>query len=389
MRLAIVRCSSYQVSITSYNVQEIGLAKALLAYGISTDIFMASNGLSTPREQVACASDLGSVRTIGLPYMQLPGRQAFFPGVFRMLNKGLYALIQVHEYPLIMAGLIAIYGARKDLPVLLCQGMYRDYTTRSASVFQHLYDIFILPLLRKKVAACLAKTGSAAAYMKRKGFDSVYRCPVGLDVSAYENLADVKCPLDRFGIPDKAQILLYVGVLEPRRNVDFLIRILSCMNAGFPELYLLIIGDGPDAGMLLNTVRLIGLEDRVVFGGRILQSQMPMVYRLADILVLPSSYEIYGMVILEAMYFGVPVISSCTAGPEEIIENGVNGILVPDLRTESWIPPIMRLLSDAGYANEIKRKARIRIEEDLVWDKAARCYHRVYQSVLDGKAEAK
>ena len=124
--------------------------------------------------------------------------------------------------------------------------------------------------------------------------------------SSYE-LKDWKSELS---ITDK-KILLYVGTLEQRRNPLFLLEVLEHLSTDF---VLLIVGDGDLRHEMEREIKQKQLQNRCFMLGKRNQKELPSLYKAADLFLLASEYEIYGMVILEAMYFGIPTITTNLAG---------------------------------------------------------------------------
>lgn len=383
-KLAIVRSSSTLLSLSNYNIQEIGLANALLEFNISSDIYLAGKEAKVVIEPLQNKDGKG-VRLIYLPYKKLPGRQAIFPDLIKSIGNEKYDLIQVHEDSQITSCLIALYGAKKKIPVVLCQGMYQNYDRLIPKLFQFVYDKTVLNILRNNVACCIAKTRKAKYYLEKKGFTEISVCPVGLDIRKLIS-GDESNFRELHQISASMKIVLYVGVIEPRRNVDFIIRVFYELSKLRNDICLVIAGEGPDKSKCDELSKSLRINDKILFLGKVPQKQLKSIYKAADVFLLPSKYEIYGMALMEAMYFGIPVIASLTAGPEEIIESGVNGFIVPDLQIDKWKNHLQELLSDSSLANIFRYNARRRIEKVFLWKKTAPCFLNIYLKALSGKS---
>ena len=173
---------------------------------------------------------------------------------------------------------------------------------------------------------------------------------------------------------------MYVGVQEPRRNPCFLVDVLSKL----PEEYvLLLVGAGPQIEEVNRRIASLHLTDRVLQLGKMPQSELPSLYEACDLFLLASSYEIYGMVLLEAMYFGLPVVSTLTAGSDCIIENGKDSIIMPRLDSGDWSCEIVGLLSDRQRYKAMKEAARNKIRNNLVWNKTVDEFLSLYRSALE------
>jgi glycosyltransferase involved in cell wall biosynthesis len=386
-KMAIIRSSSYVLSQDSYNIQEIGLAKALLALGVSTDVYMAGN---TKRPAVSTVfENNGEIARLHLlPHLRLPGRQAIFPDLYKLMDEHDYDLLQVHEESQITSVHVALYGRSRSIPVVLCQGMYREYYGVIKRLVQTIYDMTMLRLLRKNTSLCIAKTGWARNYLHTKNLENVRVCPVGLDTGKFAEYEPVDW-MDRYGVRKDEKVLLYVGIIEKRRRVHGLINTLRNLLHGRQDLYLFIAGDGPDRARCEKLVAQLNLRGKVLFLGKIPQKQLPSLYKAAYLFLMPSRYEIYGMVMLESMYFGTPVVSTATAGSDEVITDGVDGMVLNSSNIDAWEQAIDGLLSNRDRRNEMGMRARETVLSKYTWDRASLQYHDAYLSAIrDYRKEA-
>ena len=136
---------------------------------------------------------------------------------------------------------------------------------------------------------------------------------------------------ERLGVTEPG-VVLYVGRLEPLKGLDILVRAVADL-AMADTTRLLVVGGDPDSdelvGELGSLARSVGVAERVTFAGSVPQQELPWYYSAADVLVLPSHYESFGMVALEAMACGTPVVVSRVGGLKTFVRNGESGYLVP------------------------------------------------------------
>lgn len=383
LRLAIVRPSAHVIGPEDYNLQEAGLAGALLDFMVDTDIYMAGN-VKRPLAETVLEKDGFRVRLIRLPFGRLPGRQGVMPSLFGFLKEGRYDLIQVQEYGQIMSYAVALYGKKRGTPVVLCQGMYEDYKgvfPRTAQIF---FEALFLKAMRGNVSSAMAKTSLAAKYLGMKGFKDVVVCPVALDSGKFEDAAE-KDWRDALGIPAGSKIMLYVGVMEPRRNVDFLIGLAGEVSKKLPGSRLLIAGEGPEGERLKRKAAGLVPEGCVHFLGKVPQRMLPSLYKSADVFLMPSGYEIFGMAILEAMHFGLPVLTTPTAGAMETVVDGESGIILKGLETEDWLDAVMGLFSNPELFADMGRNAARRAGEFFTWGYASRGFLKAYVEAVRKK----
>ncbi|GFO53878.1 glycosyl transferase [Geomonas sp. Red276] len=384
IRMAIVRPTGHVLSQGFYNVQEIGLARGLSRCGVSVDVFVAGRGAVSCQPVEAPGS--GEIRLFQVPFITVPQiDHALYPQLPDLLRRGEYRLIQVNEENELTSYLVARYGQRHGIPVVVYQGMYQQLTGRIRAAFQRCYDRVLLPSLRDALSLALAKTNRAREHMEGKGFGNVQVIPVGLDPTPFQQGTerDWKAELS---ISEAHAIVLYVGVFERRRNVDFLLDVAKQLTG--EAVTVVMAGDGPEFDRISRRTAAERIGNvRVV--GKIPQQSLPSLYRQSSLFLLPSNYEIYGMVVLEAMYFGVPVLSTPTAGPRDVIESGVDGMLLDGLDEEAWGASIRELLAKNALRLGMAEAAQRKVRESLTWDAVAREYCRkVIEPVLGSSRQA-
>ncbi len=218
--------------------------------------------------------------------------------------------------------------------------------------------------------------------------------PPGVDTSRFYPI-----PRDEaravIGIPPDDEMILFVGRIEPLKGVDTLIRAVAQMHdTGVLERYphyLSIIGGDPYASpeqMNQEMVRLqrmcreTGVGDMVVFLGKRSQDMLPYYYSAASMLVVPSHYESFGMVALEAMACGTPVVASQVGGLAFLVQDGVTGFVVPDDDPEILGARLTRLISDPALRQRMGEQAAETARE-YAWEKIAAQVMQVYQKVLE------
>lgn len=163
--------------------------------------------------------------------------------------------------------------------------------------------------------------------------------PCGVDLSLFHPV-DVSQAKEQLGWPPDRQMVLFVGRIQPLKGIDILLKAIALATDDLPDLCghlgLTIIGGNPQATMdreMLRLTRLkkkLGISDLVTFLGARDQDTLPYYYSAAQVCVIPSYYESFGMVALEAMACGRPVIASKVGGLTFTVKDGVTGYLVPD-----------------------------------------------------------
>ncbi|MGH2077621.1 glycosyltransferase [Aerococcus urinaeequi] len=156
--------------------------------------------------------------------------------------------------------------------------------------------------------------------------------------------------------------LLFVGrILYETKGINLLLKIMSQIVKVKPNIILNIVGDGPDRNRMIDDIKSLKLENNILYHGG--TSNVEDHYLNNSILLLPSTIEGFGLVVTEAMEYGLPVISFETEGPSEIIEDSVSGYLIPKFNIELFSEKILYLLSNPTRLKEMGESAAIRSNE--------------------------
>lgn len=181
--------------------------------------------------------------------------------------------------------------------------------------------------------------------------------------------------------------LLFVGRLAEKKGVAYLIEALPQIIKKVPKTKLLIIGEGPEEARLRNLAHKFDLGKSINFLGKIANNKLSYYYNLADVVITPSiqtkagDTEGLGVVILEAMACGTPVIASRIGGIPDIIEHDKNGWLVPPKNVSSLVGAITRLLGDQKLGNRLRVNARNRIRRFFDWRVVAGEFRKIYEQI--------
>lgn len=212
--------------------------------------------------------------------------------------------------------------------------------------------------------------------------DRVRVIPAGVDTELFRPLDKVIARED-LGIKE-SHVILSVGRIEALKGLDILITALADLEDN-NDVRLLIVGGEPRRDSyvhsLMSLVRELGLMNKVTFIGAIPQNELPKYYSAADVFVLSSYYETFGLVALEAMACGLPVVASRLGGPNSFVESGKNGYLVPWQCPEPYAQRIGILLAIPTLRVSMGAAARVKAES-MTWSQVARSTVGVYHSIL-------
>jgi glycogen synthase len=212
--------------------------------------------------------------------------------------------------------------------------------------------------------------------------DKLSMVPNGVTPHIYQNLEkqDLRDFRLKFALPQE-KIVLYVGRLVYEKGIHILInavpKVLSKVDAKF-----VIVGSGYMQEQLSNIVKSMGLEHKVLFTGFVDEENLQKLQKVADVSVVPSLFEPFGIVALEAMAAKSPVVVSDTGGLSEIVQHDVTGVKVYPNNTDSLAWGIAKILQDNNFSRTIRENAYKVILEKYDWDKIAQQTRHMYESVL-------
>jgi glycosyltransferase involved in cell wall biosynthesis len=210
--------------------------------------------------------------------------------------------------------------------------------------------------------------------------DRITTTPLGVDVDFRPCQIEARrqAVQEKYHLP--AEFILYVGLIEPRKNLPLLIRAYKSMLESGREIALVLGGRfGWDSGYLIEEISAFGLQDRVHFTGYISREDLPIVYNLASLFVYPTRYEGFGLPVLEALACGTPTITSAVASLPEIAGDAV-----------AWVPPgdeqalaqtMSALLADQAWRQQLAVKGPVQAAQ-FTWNRTAQLTLQVYRRVL-------
>ena len=183
----------------------------------------------------------------------------------------------------------------------------------------------------------------------------------------------------------KSPLLLSVGNLCKEKGIEDVISILPRLCDTFDGLRYVIIGDGEQKNRLMDAAQRLGVADKVHFVGRLPQDETLAWMKHCDLFVLPSWMEGFGIVYIEAMSFGKTVIACQGEGIEDIVRDGVNGVLVRPKDGDHLFETVTGLLGEPERMEEIGRKARETVRNRLTWEGNAGQMIEIYKNILSSR----
>lgn len=194
--------------------------------------------------------------------------------------------------------------------------------------------------------------------------------PLGVDVEQF-----TLSPLP------KDHRILFIGKLSKRKGVEYLVRAMPKIVKQFTDSELHIVGDGPQKFSLMKLSKDLGVDSNIIFHGYVPRYEVPIYYRMCRVVCTPSIIEAFGLVALEAMASGRPIVCTNTTGYRETVINGKTGFIVPIANSDALAEAITTLLSDYELCYKMGALGRKIAEEKYDWRVIAKQYYDVYRKV--------
>lgn len=227
----------------------------------------------------------------------------------------------------------------------------------------------IIRHILRKVDICTANSNATkdlilAANGSYKRVDII---PMGVDTDKFEPF-----------VQNKKQIILSVSRLNKNKGIDYLIDAMPKVVHKFSNVKLIVVGDGPEKDNLTNKIRKLNLENSVSLVGAIKNRDLPYYYNISDIFVLPSLKEGLGVVLLEAMACGTPVIGSNIGGIRDIIVDGQNGSFIEPGNSNNIAEKIIWILSNQEIRDTFSENGLKTVRERFSWDIVTEKFSNTY-----------
>lgn len=194
---------------------------------------------------------------------------------------------------------------------------------------------------------------------------------------------DLRCRVP--GVPRESPepVLIHVSNFRPVKRVPLVVEIFARVNAEHPAR-LWLVGDGPDSAEAHRRAERLGVADRVVFWG--MQQRVEPLLSAADVLLLPSTHESFGLAALEAMACEVPVVATSVGGVPEVVVHGVTGLLYEPDDLDGMVEGCLRLLADADLRRVMGRAGRERAAAEFAADRIVPQYEAIYRRLVEARA---
>lgn len=356
------------------------LSKNLIREGHAVEVF-TSNVPEGRTHDVVDGIPVRRLKCIGEPL-----RNPLVPSILFLLDElKKFDIIHVHNLYGSLALSIPLLKRFCRIPLVLTHHGQLVYGEPMKDICVKIYEKSIGKVILKYVDNTIVLSESDAQYISSSGFkgDNIEVLPNAInpaDFAAYINV-DTAEFIAKYHLEGRKRIL-FVGEVTNRKGIPTLIKSIPLLLKKVlkEEVVFVVVGSGENLSDARALARDLGVESHVVFTGRLPFVELMQAYRSADLFVLPSLSEGLPTSILEAMYFGLPVVSTDIPGVKDHFNDFA--ILVPPKNELALSNAIISVLDDEDFASMLSRRGRKLVLDKYTWDNIVGCYELLYSKVM-------
>ncbi|MCP4608621.1 MAG: glycosyltransferase family 4 protein [Planctomycetes bacterium] len=301
-----------------------------------------------------------------------------------VIRYGLFVLGILRVLKEINPDIIHCQQLKMGIPGLLANRIFRKpFIVWGQGSDIYLASRLVKPILRRVLVnanAVIALTEDMKGEMQKICAREVLVVPNGIDLENFQDLSRERMRT-KLTIEGRERIIVFVGNLRPVKGVEYLIRAMAIVNAKEQHIKLLLVGDGEERRDLENLVKQMDIGEVVTFVGKVPNEEVSKYLIASDVFVLPSLSESFGIVNLEAMACGLPIVASGVGGLPDIIKSGENGFLVEPRNPEQIAEKILLLLGDDVLRKKISKVNREH-SKSYSWETVVQKLENIYRSYL-------
>ncbi len=347
----------------------LSLVQGLRRRGHEADVAFFKNPSLAPqfRETGARLFDLSTRETFS-PFL--------LPRLARILAQGRYQI--VHTHLLKADGYGTLAGLLARTPVRIASKHNDEAVLQKPAVA---VTHGLISRLDHRVVVLSDYVGRYVASVGRVDPSRITRIYYGLPPASAATAEEGLRLRAELGIPPEAPLMATVGRITEQKGLTYLLEAMVRVRERLPEARLLIVGDSQDGReqyktQLLRRWESLGLQDTVLFTG--VRDDVPAVMQAIDLFVMGSLWEGFGLVFLEAMAAGRPIVATRVSAVPEVVQEGATGLLVPPRDPEALAEAMLALLNDRERAQQMGAAGSIRLKEQFTEDKMVESVEQLY-----------
>lgn len=260
---------------------------------------------------------------------------------------------------------------------------YAHFVPLPGLIFRNLISHALIKRFANKCDGVIVPTYSTEEYLRMIGVKTpTFVQPTGIEYTRFQTVTDAEIAKLRKALKlNEEKIFISVSRLSNEKNIDFMIDAIGALRQETSRpFHFLMIGEGHQKDRLQDRIRELALEKHITLVGAVPPEDMAVWYRLGDAFLFASKSETQGMVILEAMAAGLPVVAVRSSGIEDVVRQGFNGFKTPE-RQDQWCAQVRRLLEDDELRNTLSKQA-LAFAKDFSVEQFASDVREIYATTL-------
>lgn len=311
----------------------------------------------------------------------------FIPGLIPAVLKEENNIVHAHSYGYFHVGVAFLLRVLNGRPFVLTPHFHPEWSMwggRKRRGMRRIYDRFIGREVLRKVDLVVGVSQHEIDLMKALGLDlsKVRLIPNGIDLKRFNPIPSGRLFRENFGV--KERIVLFTGRLASNKGLPFFLDAAKEVLKKAKDVQFVLVGE--DGGMreqLEEKARKIGIEKHVLITGHIVSDDLFLsAYGACDLFVLPSEYEAFGIVLLEAMACRKACVATRVGGVPEVVLDGETGVLVDYGDVNGLATTILELLENGERREAMGKKGRERVEEKFTWKRVVDELEKSYLELL-------
>lgn len=389
MKILLVRTIAIEEDLhqATYNNQGVGLATELTKLGNECGLVYFAKKGNAHKEIIE--SDGMKIKVYHIEGKNIVWNAVYNKNLYRICEK--YDVIQTSECDQICSWEIYRRFPKKTV---IYHGPYYSNFTWKYNLRSSVFDLIFSWRSGFKNAIVITKSLLAEEYLQKKGFINLITLGVGLNPYLLEQEMKNIPPMIERIIREKEnnKYLLYIGAISKRKNLMFLLEVLNELvnHKKHKEYKMLIVGgkaykEEKYYQKCFSYIKDKRLEDNVIHMGIVEQKYLKNLYENSDLYLLATQYDIFGMVYLEALYFGTPILTTMCGGSSLLIKEAETGYIRTLGDRQAWSDTAEHILENPIELKRIQNNGKELIRKQYVWSALAPKFLEVYHDVLSSK----
>ncbi len=209
----------------------------------------------------------------------------------------------------------------------------------------------------------------------------IHVLPTGIDVKNFQRPLKISIK-EKYFIPQNDRIVLFVGRIAKEKNINFLLEAFKKLNEKMENTTLMIVGDGPEKQEIIHKITHLGLREKVILTGYIPRDDVVEYYRQSDLFAFASVTETQGLVVLEALAAGLPVVAIAKEGIADVLVDGKGCLLIDDVSITPFVAKMEKILTEDALKAKMVYEGVNYVNQNWSMDTMAKRLKAVYTEVM-------